>query len=361
MRCCRLVILALVVGAVVNVLVAWWAAAVFVPFRVPTVVSGAWNEVAGFQRVEWVWRDVGVEWRLDYTGSFAPTRGEDGSSGSMGWPWPAMGWTRSAERAVPAGVLSGGVAIVGESGTADGTGMWRLPLRVRPVAFLGNTLVYATAAFVVLWLAPWRVVWKRYRRSPRRTGLHLLLLTLLMCPVAWMVSWVSVLSYPLPSFGGMPAPHVLLDAESVRRIPRCSMTGDESPVITRTWNKRRIAPMSMTYCHESFGFPFLALESCAWYGTGERPSRLWRGIPLDTETVERWGLPLGTRLPLRPRPVLLIANALVYATVLIAIAAMWRAGRERWRGRGGRCVACGYELAGLAACPECGLTEGASS
>ena len=59
-------------------------------------------------------------------------------------------------------------------------------------------------------------------------------------------------------------------------------------------------------------------------------------------------------LPLRPLAVGFTVNALLYTMVafwVLSIIARWRASRRR---RVGQCAACGYELAGLRTCAECG-------
>lgn len=59
-------------------------------------------------------------------------------------------------------------------------------------------------------------------------------------------------------------------------------------------------------------------------------------------------------LPLRPLPVGFTANVLLHTLVVfgvLSILARWRASLRR---RVGQCAACGYELAGLRTCAECG-------
>jgi hypothetical protein len=59
-------------------------------------------------------------------------------------------------------------------------------------------------------------------------------------------------------------------------------------------------------------------------------------------------------LPLRPLPVGFTVNVLLHTLVVfgvLSILARWRASLRR---RVGLCAACGYELAGLRTCAECG-------
>ncbi len=61
------------------------------------------------------------------------------------------------------------------------------------------------------------------------------------------------------------------------------------------------------------------------------------------------------RLPLRPEFPGFVVNSLFYGGLALAAVVAPRSLRRRWRVRRGRCVGCGYELAGLVVCPECGL------
>ena len=59
-------------------------------------------------------------------------------------------------------------------------------------------------------------------------------------------------------------------------------------------------------------------------------------------------------LPLRPLAAGFVVNTLLHTLVafgVLSLVARWRASRRR---RVGECAACGYELAGLHTCAECG-------
>lgn len=59
-------------------------------------------------------------------------------------------------------------------------------------------------------------------------------------------------------------------------------------------------------------------------------------------------------LPIRPRPVGFVLNTLAYALLLVTLGGTVKRARSLMRRRAGRCTSCGYQLAGLSRCPECG-------
>jgi hypothetical protein len=92
---------------------------------------------------------------------------------------------------------------------------------------------------------------------------------------------------------------------------------------------------------------------------------LWRGTPVNLglpflsptyhDPLDRFALPL---LPLWPG---FLINTFFYAILTFALIRGPRVLRRALRRRGGRCVGCGYDRAGLdplAACPECGAGVG---
>ncbi len=119
----------------------------------------------------------------------------------------------------------------------------------------------------------------------------------------------------------------------------------------------------------------LTVSSIAHYGWPMHSSQI-RRRPRDALRALRGpspvssfdaGLPLGSMsgpngafsLPLRPAWPGFAVNAAIYAGVcwmllmVMGVAARWR------RRRRGRCVACGYDVGGLASCPECGASVAA--
>ncbi|MEZ6243553.1 MAG: hypothetical protein R3B57_10985 [Phycisphaerales bacterium] len=85
-----------------------------------------------------------------------------------------------------------------------------------------------------------------------------------------------------------------------------------------------------------------------WIGGLEAPLRLVGGG--GGYGVYLWP----DRLPVRPVPLGFVVNSVVYAALVFVMAPMPRRARRWWRGRRGKCRRCGYTLAGLESCPECG-------
>jgi hypothetical protein len=59
-------------------------------------------------------------------------------------------------------------------------------------------------------------------------------------------------------------------------------------------------------------------------------------------------------VPIAPVPLAFLANTLLYAAILAGIFFAPQVIRRHLRRRHGRCTTCGYQLAGIATCPECG-------
>lgn len=102
------------------------------------------------------------------------------------------------------------------------------------------------------------------------------------------------------------------------------------------------------------GFPFRSV--CGWHvqaGTldnGGPPSDVWHGV-----------LPIPIRppqgviyIPFRPLWLGFLGNVAVYGLAVFLVVEFFRRWRRAFWRENGRCMGCGYELAGLPACPECG-------
>ena len=121
------------------------------------------------------------------------------------------------------------------------------------------------------------------------------------------------------------------------------------------------------------GWPLLCMRTVVWdhqildlspgaspipkTGTDTPPRTWWTGGAPIPKALSRFD-PTGTkRIPLRPIPLAFAADAALYGAVLASPVLAFRVWRRVRRRRRGRCVACGYDLSGLApggACPECG-------
>ncbi len=107
------------------------------------------------------------------------------------------------------------------------------------------------------------------------------------------------------------------------------------------------------------GMPVRSLE---WVAAGKARAgaqeRFWN-MPTGLKTNSRglFGAVPGARLPLRPILPGFIVNTLFYAGLALAAVAVPRSLRRRRRAKRGRCIACGYEVGGIAVCPECGVAS----
>lgn len=102
------------------------------------------------------------------------------------------------------------------------------------------------------------------------------------------------------------------------------------------------------------GFPFRSV--CGWHveagalRNGGPPADIWHGVVRIPIAPPHFFV----FLPFRPLWLGLLGNAAVYGlTVFLAVQA-FGAWRRAYRRENGKCIGCGYELAGLEGCPECG-------
>lgn len=122
---------------------------------------------------------------------------------------------------------------------------------------------------------------------------------------------------------------------------------------------------SCSHIRARSGYPCWALEwqrrrESVWHGTQHRSIDIDRGeVSLPTwccelasfvkrGEVNNWSV---LTIPVWPG---FAVNTAVYASLAWAPLGAWRLGRARLRRRRGACVACGYDVRGLQACPECG-------
>ncbi len=108
-----------------------------------------------------------------------------------------------------------------------------------------------------------------------------------------------------------------------------------------------------------FGWPMLSMDWVSAYSSlegdsvrNDNPNIISAGIVMPS------GLPshYRGRLPLRPIFPGFYINTILWA-VLVWLTILGPGQFKRWnRKRLGKCIACGYEIADLATCPECGST-----
>lgn len=353
MRLRRLVIQALVVGALVNVMISWWAA-VRMPVTAKLVGSAQTGsiEMRGVGVEGWVGIDASDEVAM-WGRTIAVTRLR------TGLPFRGLeSVTRRAtgdELMLPDSRWRMGVGLDGQN-----EALRRLPLWPRPVAFAANSIVYGIPAGVLLWLAPWVRLRRAWHRDRRRALRCWGLCFAAMLPLVVLVSWVCASVVPFPTTTVSPAEHAYSRVVSGRSFPGPAPAGAEPVLdawISRWWSGRVITqPMrhmtSLRPVHAvETGFPFPAMTSIHWSEHWDSQPSMYQhglGLPPPNPFTE------AKRLPLRPLPLWFAINALVYALSVIFVHAMWCEARERWRAGRGRCAGCGYELAGLEVCPECG-------
>jgi hypothetical protein len=98
----------------------------------------------------------------------------------------------------------------------------------------------------------------------------------------------------------------------------------------------------------------------AW-GVGFANGRLitprYDGNYIVLDSTELFAAPGATSDITHVEPILptLLVNTLFYGSIVFGLSLVPGVVRRWHRRRRGRCVACGYELAGVEVCPECGL------
>jgi hypothetical protein len=83
-------------------------------------------------------------------------------------------------------------------------------------------------------------------------------------------------------------------------------------------------------------------------------------VPARLVNVPPWIKAGGYKVPVEPRWSGLLLNTSLYAAPFAGLLVVWPASRRARRLRRGECVNCGYRLAGLAVCPECGNAPGSN-
>lgn len=119
-----------------------------------------------------------------------------------------------------------------------------------------------------------------------------------------------------------------------------------------------------TIIHIRVGWPMPAMAWYDYWSEGPKPGASWleeacwmgwnvgRKAPTVAPGSKRWGVT--PRLPIRPSWPGFAVNVLVYGAAAYVLQSAVSGWRRRVRRRRGLCEACGYGVAGLAKCPECG-------
>lgn len=197
--------------------------------------------------------------------------------------------------------------------------------------------------------------------------------------VAWLIAWRTP-AYPAEILGRSTAEFHML------KWPCLPPPGWKGPLTARATAcstsfgfTHRIILMhggaeSAHAVERQFGWPVRALTRFELRAT--RELRRWNSLYMEHSTIHTWRpqqrwwggitrhgwadqLPpqsSATILPTYPLIWGFAGNTLIYAACLVGPWLIGRALRRRLRTRRGLCGRCGYQVAGLAACPECGMT-----
>ncbi len=202
---------------------------------------------------------------------------------------------------------------------------------------------------------------------PARRILTCVLIGLLLNAAVTAVCWLAQPTYKLRdtdsiSYGDSFVHQniTLYLLHSVDWTMQMATTDNPETVVTQYLWRPQPSDKPIVTCHElkAYGFPFRALRfQAALQGRSNQLD--WKNPNLN-HTLPPWrrGLPTGLqghhhrRFPTEPLPGFLY-NTLIYAAIpaLVMTASHLRAHRRR---RQSRCPACGYPVAGLPTCPECG-------
>lgn len=135
---------------------------------------------------------------------------------------------------------------------------------------------------------------------------------------------------------------------------------EESPEMSRhVYGGHWVRVIAWGWPRESLGVVWLRKEPITMDAEGMpyRERGIRGGLPMPAQFERR---PWATRLPILPMWSGFLLNTLLYGAVagvvLFGPGAVRRAAR-RARRRRGQCEACGYDLAGLPRCPECGMNR----
>ena len=354
-RWTRLILVSLVLGAVVNVLLAWWAA-----YQLPLTSRPGPLFLTG--------SESGIG--LDVTVDPVPQGGWR-VTGRFGLPCRSMTWSYAPEgsRAHPVRVgdsWRAGLAI-------SRTWQWfRLPLSPLTLGFLANSICYGALVVTVVWLSPWSRGAQRWQRARRRVISNWAVALMFSSALVFATSWLCLLATPHMLRIEWPQGFLNLSlteyAPPYRSSEETHAASARGTPAIRQWSRsphwwtRSVeiegtgaGPRSRKTLTTSLGFPFHAVSSIIEY-QGNRGTQDPQSVAIPAWVRSHLGIDLDTHLPLRPRPLAFIANVLIYTVVLLTLHAMWCEGRSRRRMRRGRCAACGYDIAGVERCPECGAS-----
>ena len=167
------------------------------------------------------------------------------------------------------------------------------------------------------------------------------------------------------TFASEPLWSSLTSTDTVQSSPWYALGDVEGPVFERSPLWARTSGLSEAPLTQAFGvgWPLRAVRGHVWITPSaellarrtalERlttdTTTATRGFFTDVGFVGAWGrnwlvLPVWRNLSI---------NALLYGVMTLLLVRVWQAWRRQRRQTRGRCLDCGYQLAGLTRCPEC--------
>ncbi len=222
-----------------------------------------------------------------------------------------------------------------------------------------------------------------HQREARRIGWCLLIGAVMDFPIAWLLSWrggtmasgseeLAVAEAPrarsVERRFGPPFSAMRRDLHSLGltqyEVEHSKATLEEiqtSRAVTESWDTRSGPAVGIaTIWHIGVPWRSMQILDLGWVGEKAERQAIWWGSTSSIEKGWRFEYPFRSHiigLALQPLPIGFALNTLVYAAGLWGV--RYGPGRIRRfnRRRRGLCVTCGYDIAGLPRCPECGAVD----
>lgn len=218
------------------------------------------------------------------------------------------------------------------------------------------------------------------RREARRIGWCVLIGVAMNFPIAWWLSWrggtagirsekLTIAEAPrarsIERRFGPPFSAVRVDLLSLGltqyEVEHSKATLEEiqaSRAVTESWDTRS-GPAVGTATIWHIGVPWRSMRilDLGWVGEKAERQAIWWASTSSIEKGWRFEYPFRSHiigLAMQPLPIGFALNTLVYAAALWGVRFGPGHIRRFRRRRRGLCVNCGYDIAGMQRCPECG-------